>query len=346
MIKNKVVLYISMDYVKYIVTLIMLLALGMVYDKFKSHFVDDDNAKHYNIVRQYLLNKDEPSLAQPNNKPIIWIHTDYEMNATRWASFGSRNTRTMNQPYKLLTIKSIIDRCGGDFNICMIDDGSFSKLVPDWVVDLESLSDPIRGNIRRLALARLLKTYGGMLVPGSFICLRSLRDIYESGVESRGEMFVGELISDGGVGPSRNPNIAYPSTQFMGCKKDSDTMGEYIRYLERLNSTDYTSESIFMGEDSEWCKKKIAECELTLIPGKHLGARHIDGGVMKVEELMGNSYVDIEKDALGIYIPEKEILRRSKFQWFARLSTGQALTSDTIIGKYLVIASSETCMKQ
>lgn len=332
-----------MDYVKYIVTLIMLVALGLIYDKFKDHFIDDENAKHYKIVRQYLLNKDEPSLAQPNNKPILWIHTDYEINANHWESFGSRNTREMNQPYKLLTIKSIIDKCGGDFNICMIDDGSFSKLVPDWTIDMEALADPIRSNIRRLALARLLKTFGGMLVPGSMICLKNLNGIYESCIKGQGGMFVGELISDGGVGPSRNPNIAYPSTKFMGCVKESPTMGEYVRYLERLNSTDYTSESAFVGSDVEWCMNKIADRTLSLVPGKLLGARHTDGGIMTLEQLLGNSYVDVETDAVGIYIPEKEVMRRSKYQWFARLSTGQALTSDTIIGKYLVIASSVSC---
>lgn len=327
-----------MEYIKYIITLIMLVALGLVYDKFKMHFIDDENAKHYKIVKQYLLNKDEPSLAQPNNKPILWIHTNNEINANHWMSFGSRNSKGMNQPYKLLTIKSIIDKCGGEFNICMIDDSSFVKLVPDWRINMEELTEPIRGNIRRLALARLLKTFGGMLVPSSMICLRSFKDTYESGVEGDGEMFVGELMSNGGVGPSKNPNIAYPSTSFMGCKKDSPSMNDYIRHLERLNSTDYTAESAFVGEDEEWCMKKIAELKLTLVPGRLLGARHADGGVLTIEELLGNSYIDIESDAIGIYIPEKEILRRSKYQWFARLSTGQALTSDTVIGKYLVLA--------
>ena len=45
---------------KYIVTLLMLVALGLLYDKFKMHFVDDENAKHYKIVKQYFLNKDDP----------------------------------------------------------------------------------------------------------------------------------------------------------------------------------------------------------------------------------------------------------------------------------------------
>ena len=37
-----------------------------------------------------------------------------------------------NQAYQLLTIKSIVDKCSDDFNICIIDDNSFSKIIPQW----------------------------------------------------------------------------------------------------------------------------------------------------------------------------------------------------------------------
>ena len=122
-------------------------------------------------------------------------------------------------------------------------------------------------------------------------------------------------------------------------------MKEYIRHLERLNSTDYTAESAFLGEDKKWFLEKNSEHKLKLVEGKMLGARHADGGVMTLEQLLGNSYVDVDSNAVGIYIPENEILRRSKYQWFARLSTGQALTSDTILGKYLVLAvGNESCL--
>ena len=52
------------------------------------------------------------------------------MNARWWKSFGSRNTKCLNQPYQYLTIKSIVDKCGEHFNICLIDDKSFEKLIP------------------------------------------------------------------------------------------------------------------------------------------------------------------------------------------------------------------------
>ena len=71
---------------------------------------------------------------------------------------------------KFLTIKSLIDKCGKDFNILLIDDESFMKLIPGWNIDLNKIGDPIKGKIRRLALARILKYYGGMIVPSSFVC--------------------------------------------------------------------------------------------------------------------------------------------------------------------------------
>ena len=77
-------------------------------------------------------------------------------------------------------IKSIINKCGSDFNICLIDDSTFSKLIPGWTTDFSTLADPIKSNIRNLALARLLYNYGGFLIPSSFICLRNMFSLYEN----------------------------------------------------------------------------------------------------------------------------------------------------------------------
>jgi hypothetical protein len=54
---------------------------------------------------------------------------------------------------------------------------------------------------------------------------------------------------------------------------------------------------------------------------------------------MGNTYIDLPGTVKGLYIPADEILKRSAFQWFARLSAKQALASETIISKYLVISN-------
>lgn len=118
---------------KYIGSLAVLLIMSLMYDKYKQKEGMDDEAKQYELVRKYLLNYS--SLAQ-SKKPILWIHMDYQINARSWTSFGSRNNDHLNQPYLYLTIKSIIDKCGNDFNICIIDDSTFGKILPGWTIDL------------------------------------------------------------------------------------------------------------------------------------------------------------------------------------------------------------------
>ena len=54
--------------------------------------------------------------------------------------------------------------------------------------------------------------------------------------------------------------------------------------------------------------------------------------------LLGNTYIDLSDHAVGLYIPDEDILRRTAYKWFARLSTGQAISSNTTIGKYLTLA--------
>ena len=44
---------------------------------------------------------------------------------------------------------------------------------------------------------------------------------------------------------------------------------------------------------------------------------------------------------MGILIPADEILSRTAYSWFARMSEKEALTSNTILGNYLLISSGE-----
>ena len=83
------------------------------------------------LIRKYLLNE---SPLYGYNRPKLWLHTKYEYNARKWKSFGSRSSTDLNQPYVHLTIKSIINHCSDDFNVCLIDDDSFSQLIPGWKI--------------------------------------------------------------------------------------------------------------------------------------------------------------------------------------------------------------------
>jgi len=53
--------------------------------------------------------------------------------------------------------------------------------------------------------------------------------------------------------------------------------------------------------------------------------------------LMSTKFLSLSGKVLGLYIPADEILKRTAYQWFARMSAKQALSSETMIGKYLLI---------
>ena len=117
-----------------------------------------------------------------------------DINARNWLSFYSRNSTKLNQPYLFITMKSIVDKCGESFNICLIDDDAFRRLIPDWNIDLEQLSNPSKTVFRQLGVNQLLYLYGGMSVPASTLCMRDLRPMYDQGLLTH-DTFIVENIN-------------------------------------------------------------------------------------------------------------------------------------------------------
>lgn len=317
---------------KYVGSLSALFVMSLLYNKYKKTEELDEESKQYNLVRKYLLN--HSSLAQ-SKKPILWIHMNYELNARNWSSFGSRNSDDLNQPYLYLTIKSIIDKCGESFNICIIDDNSFSKIIPGWVIDLNMTSEPIKSKLRELALARLLFNYGGVLVPRSFICIQNLDNLYKDGINNsiNGDVFIGEFI-DHSISSSQRQFS--PNSKLMGCIKNSNVMAEYVQYLERLISTDFTNENNFIGDNNKWFHEKKLLNKLKIIDASVIGMKDATGKMISIDDLMSDKFINLSYLTLGVYIPEDELQKRTLYNWFPRLSIIQVLESNTNIGKFLL----------
>jgi hypothetical protein len=315
----------------YIYSLLILIGSNVLYSMYKKKNVKEEYREDYEIVKKYLLN--DSSLAK-SKKPIIWIHNTYDINARHWLSFGSRNTAELNQPYLYLTIKSIIDKCGEDFNVCLIDDTSFTNILPGWTIDLNQIGDPLRLKIRELALAKVLYYYGGLLLPSSFICMKSLNDIYDA-CSATERMCVGEFINRN---VTSTDDIYAPSNKLMACNKGCPVMKSYMNYLEIITSKDFTEGSIFMGTISKWFNKEILAGNIMLLSSDKIGTKDANGKTVAIERLMENGYINFSDDIVGIYIPVDDLIKRFKYNWFARCSVQQVLDSDTIIGKHLLLA--------
>ena len=309
----------------------ILIVLGFLYKRFEDKRLREENKDNYDAIQKYLL--DDVHLGK-SKKPILWIHVPYEYNSRKWLSFGSRTSFDLNQPYLYLTMRSIIKKCEDSFTICIFDDHSFSKLLPEWNIDLSRLSDPILSNMRTLGIMKLLYKYGGMVCPISFLCMKDLNGMYEKGTRGR-KMFVCETIDRNSTSSNRN---FYPSISFCGAPKECETVAEFCNYIQSVSSHDHTAESVFLGQYDRWCMKRIEQGKINMIEGVEIGTKTIDDKQIIIDDLMSNHYLDLYKGAYGILIPSKELLSRVHFGWFVRMSPKQVLESDTIIGNYLLLS--------
>ncbi len=315
---------------RYFTLFIVLTAIGYLYEKYKLKYVPDEELEKYDLVRKFLLNGGSGL----GTKPILWIHSSHPVNHRYWLSFGSRTSRLLNQPYKISCVETIVKHCSNSFNIVLIDDYSFEKLIKGWNIDMDKLANPVKEHIRMLALSKLLRDFGGLLVPNSTIVCKDLKPIYDSALKSKCCFSVN--MPNKGV--TADVASMFPTTKILGCKKGSEVMGNFCNYLEALASTDYTNESDFLGQANRWLYQQHLNNRMNIICGKIFGVEDHEGRIVNIERLMGNTYIKFSPIMHAIYLPGDEILKRTKYEWFARLSQQQLRNCDTIAAKQLLVA--------
>lgn len=287
----------------------------------------------YSKIRD-ILEEQRDDLAQ-SKKPIVWIHIPYEYNTRNWQSFGSRSTYDLNQPYLYVTIQTIINKCADKFRICIIDDTTFPKLIPDWKIDMNLISNPISDKMRALGMVKLLYIYGGVNIPVSFLCMKDLELLYTKGTQDD-KPFVCENIDRNMTSSSFS---FYPSIDFMGAPRKNQTIMELMDFMQRTISSDFTAASVFVGDFDRWIEGRIRDQRINVISGSEIGVKDINGEPVTVEQLMGNTPIKFSPNMLGIWIPAKDLLKRRKFEYFTRMSISQVLKANIILSKYIIMVN-------
>jgi hypothetical protein len=289
----------------------------------------------YSIIKKYLLNE---SPLYGFNKPKLWIHSKYEVNSRQWKSFQSRTSTDLNQPYLHLTIRTIINHCSNDFNICLIDDNSFSRLIPSWDIDLASVAEPMKSHYREIGMMQLLYYYGGMIVPNSFLCMQNLKSFYDENTQSlsgKSMPFACERINNT-VNQLKTQSMFLPSMYFMGAKKNDETIQELVEYLKSRNlNPHFTEEVDFNGDSSQWLNNVVRIGKMNLVDGRTIGVKATSGKPILLDNLMEEDYLDLAIQTYGIYIPADEILKRIKYKWFAMVPSEEVFNTNAIVAKYL-----------
>jgi hypothetical protein len=317
----------------------MITAVLYVGTRINNAFSNKD--EEYQLIRNYLLN-DSPIYGL--NKPKIWIHSKFEYNARAWESFYSRSSTGLNQPYLNITIKSIIDKCGDDFHICLISDDTFSKLLPSWDINVSQVAEPMKHHMRELGMAQLVYHYGGMVVPNSFLCLDNLKEFFENATSAtKSGCFVVETINTYENNKKRMTSekrrVFIASTYMMGAsKRENENIGRLVTMLKQryLSTTShFSSVHDFGGDSSYWCMDEIQKGNLALVGGEYIGIKTNCGEPIYLDHLLSDNYLKLHDQAVGIYIPQEEVLKRTKYSWFAMMSETDVLESNIIISTYM-----------
>ena len=188
--------------------------------------------------------------------------------------------------------------------------------------------------MRHLAMCKVLHKYGGVLVPNSYVCLSNLKAYHDKWLENN-DMFIVENKSTG-ITADKQP--FFPNINFMGCVKDSTAMNDLCLHIANIISRDSTDEVEFLNQLNAYGNQLCQEKRCMLVCGSYIGVKKANGNPLDLEELMGSTYVKMPDNMIGLYIPADEILKRTSYQWFARLSPQQIIESNILISKYITLS--------
>lgn len=276
----------------------------MLYDRYTKKYIQHNT---YDIVSKYLLDE-VPS----DGRDIIWIYIDENINARKWMHWGSRNTLSMNQPYIHLTLKSIIEQANGKFKVCLLDDHSFAKLLPDFSIQLSSVPEPSKSCIRNIAMLKIVHHYGGIIIPMSYIACNPVEQLYSH--LNTAELFICKT-------PQPEVNCMqeqfYFDITFMGAKKQSILLAEIIEQLEHVYSNDFTEEKVLLHKVSNIIQP-YSNRIITILPHV-IGCQDRNHQPITLEQLFSEQPIEFSENMHGLLIPYKEILSTSKYNWFSAL---------------------------
>ena len=302
--------------------------LYILYKRMEDHSRNEISEYDTIVVSKMLETRE---LILKEKRPLLWIHIPYTVNARMWESFSSRNTMDINQPYIYACIRSIIDKCGHSFRICIVDDTCFKKLLPSWNMNMCELSEPILGNMRNLAMVKLVHEYGGMVVPFSFICFENMEKLYKHHVGSNNLCF-GQIPPDNYLSET---NDFAPSLKLFGSVRGNVHLADLMYEMEILYTNNATAEDKFTGTLEKILYNMIYHGKAEYIDGELIGTKTREGKPVTVDMLLSQDMYEFIQPIYGVYIPNENILKRIQYAWFASLNLNDAIEANINVSAML-----------
>ena len=308
--------------VRYILFIIFMLFLAVIYKKYDLKNKLNDKASEYDLIQKYFFNKNDDFPEISKDKNIIWIYIENE-----------KDSKKAHCPYILWCIESIINNSGNDFKIILIDTDSFKRLLPDWDINFDIISNPIKENFINLGILKILYKYGGIKLPNSCILLKNLSKIYNYSL-SENDSFCVEENNKSLYNEFEN---YVPGLNIYGCKKNSEVINNLIKYYENIILKDNTNNFKITGQIHKkldfYCKNK----KMNLVNGKFFGIKDEDNTPVNVDRLMSSKYINFTKKMVLLYIPNDDLKKINKYNWITKISQTDLRQCNNIICKYFIL---------
>ena len=311
-------------FLAYGVMMALIVVLGQWYKSRSQKGSATDARLYQQIIERHKFGVDT-DLA---GKTPIWVPVVHEENGRAWPSFGSRVTKEVNQPYLSLCIETLVKNAGSDYQVVVLDDSSYGRLIPGWDIDLSMVSDPMRRELRTLALWKVLYYYGGVLCPPSTICVREFDTIVS---QAQGKCFSVETTST-----ALSDNLFEANPRFMGCNKEDSCMQSLIQELEKVLSGDCTDAVDFDGDIPALIARAAAKGCMVVLDGSVVGVKTDGGCPVLVDDLFEG--VQFPAGVSCIVLPQADISSRTAYGWFPRLSAEQVIQSQVPFVEYFRLA--------
>jgi hypothetical protein len=298
-------------------TLLFVVVVVIFYSKYT-----DKNSTLYSddeLLKKHIFNGD----TKFNNKPFLWVYYNKDSD-NKLFRFRENNTG----PLEEFCITRIIKSQSSDFNVVLINDSCFSKLIPGWSVDIGVVPEPTKCHVRQLSLITLLYHYGGIICPSTFYPTTSLIDIYR---ENGCFVFYTNIRTCPLLHTTESSEYLIPNINFIGCKRNNLELKNLMQYLENLSKTDYTNEQDFL----KLANRKVDNMTIEKIDGRSVGVKDSDNKIVTLERLIGEKKVQFCDDMIGLYIPKDKISVLRHYKWVLYVPIYELLGSRTNLGDFL-----------
>jgi hypothetical protein len=273
------------------------------------------------------------------DKPILWVYLNSsDVNSRSWADFMDRSSRAINLPFLNLCYESIVKQNSAVYRVEVI--GGLSDLAArmgGWTGFPETLQNPntvIREPELNWIRSAVLAKWGGLWVSPATVCIKPFGPL-----PKKRTVFFGTDTGSAYASPSTLPalNVIWAPVPnhplWVTWEKNT---------RERLNRKSGGSE--FRNDEKSDLADALREFknECVLMPGAELSRKGASLKRIELEDLLaagteGDIPFSIPSDTVYVPIPYPEILQRSAFDWFLRMSEDQIMNSDLVLSYFFRI---------